>query len=109
MWRIDLGHNVRAGAHYTQFMVFDFDGDGKAEVIMKTADGSKDSKGKIIGDPNADYRETGDASKTRTHDMRPILKTDSVTHTEEWKGKYSTPLHQGRCLTGPEYLTVFSG
>ena len=109
MWRIDLGHNVRAGAHYTQFMVFDFDGDGKAEVIMKTADGSKDSKGKIIGDPNADYRETGDASKTRTHDMRPILKTDSVKHTEEWKGKYITPLHQGRILTGPEYLTVFSG
>ena len=109
IWRIDLGHNVRAGAHYTQFMVFDFDGDGKAEVIMKTADGSKDSKGKIIGDPKADYRETGDASKTRTHDMRPILKTDSVKNTEEWKGKYITPLHQGRILKGPEYLTVFSG
>ena len=50
MWRIDLGHNVRAGAHYTQFMVFDLDGDGKAEVVMKTSDGTKDGKGKIIGD-----------------------------------------------------------
>lgn len=44
LWRIDLGHNVRAGAHYTQFMVFDLDGDGKAEVVMKTSDGTKDGK-----------------------------------------------------------------
>lgn len=35
LWRINLGRNIRAGAHYTQFMVFDFDGDGKAEVVMK--------------------------------------------------------------------------
>ncbi len=46
LWRIDLGHNVRAGAHYTQFMVFDLDGDGKAEVVMKTSDGTKDGKRK---------------------------------------------------------------
>jgi len=32
LWRIDLGRNIRAGAHYTQFMVYDLDGDGKAEV-----------------------------------------------------------------------------
>ena len=51
--------NVRAGAHYTQFMVFDLDGDGKAEVVMKTSDGTKDGKGKIIGDAKADYREPG--------------------------------------------------
>ena len=42
LWRIDLGKNIRAGAHYTQFMVFDLDGDNKAEVVMKTADGTKD-------------------------------------------------------------------
>ena len=28
LWRIDLGRNIRAGAHYTQFMVYDLDGDG---------------------------------------------------------------------------------
>ncbi|NDW11468.1 rhamnogalacturonan lyase [Bacteroides sp. 214] len=56
LWRIDMGKNIRAGAHYTQFMVFDLDGDGKAEVVMKTSDGTVDGKGKIIGDPNADYR-----------------------------------------------------
>ena len=58
LWRIDLGRNIRAGAHYTQFMVYDFDGDGKAEVAMKTADGTTDAKGVVIGDAAADYRNT---------------------------------------------------
>lgn len=56
LWRINMGRNIRAGAHYTQFMVFDLDGDGQAEVVMKTSDGTIDGKGKIIGDTNADYR-----------------------------------------------------
>ncbi len=55
LWRIDLGKNIRAGAHYTQFLVYDFDGDGKAEMACKTADGTVDGKGKVIGDPDADY------------------------------------------------------
>jgi len=54
LWRINLGTNIRAGAHYTQFLVFDFDGDGKAEVVCKTADGTVDGKGKIIGNRDAD-------------------------------------------------------
>jgi hypothetical protein len=41
LYRIDLGVNIRAGAHYTQFMVYDFDGDGKAEMMFKTAPGTK--------------------------------------------------------------------
>ena len=56
LWRINLGKNIRAGAHYTQFMVYDLDGDGKAEIVMKTADGTVDGTGKVIGDANADYR-----------------------------------------------------
>jgi rhamnogalacturonan endolyase len=48
LWRIDLGPNIRAGAHYTQFLVYDFDGDGKAEMICKTAAGSKDGKGSYV-------------------------------------------------------------
>jgi rhamnogalacturonan endolyase len=56
MWRIDLGRNIRAGAHYTQFMVADFDGDGKAEMICKTADGTVDGAGKVIGNADADHR-----------------------------------------------------
>lgn len=56
LWRIDLGRNIRAGAHYTQFMAYDFDGDGKAEVAMKTADGTRDGAGTLIGSSSADYR-----------------------------------------------------
>ncbi len=74
LWTIDLGINIRSGAHYTQFMVYDLDCDGKAEVACKTADGSMDGKGNVIGDSSADYRNSS-----------------------------------GYILSGPEYLTVFSG
>ncbi|MEU4605807.1 rhamnogalacturonan lyase [Kribbella sp. NPDC023972] len=73
-WRIDLGRNIRAGAHYTQFQVFDYDGDSRAEVVVKTADGSRSGTGQVIGNANADHRNSS-----------------------------------GYILTGPEYLTVFSG
>lgn len=56
LWRVDLGKNIRAGAHYTQFMVYDFDGDGKSELICKTADGTKDGQGNYVGDSSKDYR-----------------------------------------------------
>ena len=62
LWRIDLGKNIRAGAHYTQFMVYDLDGDGKAEVVCKTAPGTIDGKGKNVlmgsDSPTADYRNS---------------------------------------------------
>lgn len=58
LWRINLGRNIRAGAHYTQFMVYDFDGDGKAEMICKTADGTVDGVGTVIGDAAKDYRNS---------------------------------------------------
>lgn len=80
LWSINLGKNIREGAHYTQFMVYDLDGDGKAEVAMKTADGSIDGTGKVIGDATADWvnRDT----KSRTY---------------------------GKIVTGPEYFTIFDG
>jgi rhamnogalacturonan endolyase len=56
MWRIDLGKNIRAGAHYTTFVAYDFDGDGQAEVMAKTADGTVDGKGVVIGSATADHR-----------------------------------------------------
>lgn len=80
LWRIDLGRNIRAGAHYTQFMVYDFDGDGRAEVACKTSDGTRDGQGNLVvpdgGSPNAnaDYRNAS-----------------------------------GYVLTGNEYLSVFDG
>ncbi|TMR97947.1 rhamnogalacturonan lyase [Nonomuraea basaltis] len=59
LWRIDLGRNIRAGAHYTQFQVYDYDGDGRAEVAMKTADGTRDGAGTVIGNASADHRNSG--------------------------------------------------
>ncbi|MGR0319410.1 rhamnogalacturonan lyase family protein [Agromyces sp. ZXT2-3] len=58
LWRMDLGVNIRAGAHYTQFQVYDLDGDGRAEVSFKTADGTTDGVGTVIGDPSADHRNS---------------------------------------------------
>jgi rhamnogalacturonan endolyase len=55
LWKVNLGKNIRGGAHYTQFQVYDYDGDGKAEIVCKTADGTIDGTGKVIGDANANY------------------------------------------------------
>ena len=92
MWRIDLGRNIRAGAHYTQFMAYDLDGDGKAEIVCKTADGTRDGKGHCIGDSAADYRTNGMMDKQI-----------------DGKGGRNRYRNVGRILEGPEYLTVFSG
>jgi rhamnogalacturonan endolyase len=80
LWRINLGKNIREGEHYTQFMVYDLDGDGRAEVACKTADGTTDGAGTVIGDATKDWR---------------TLREGSRRH--------------GRILEGPEFLTVFDG
>ena len=62
LWRIDLGRNIRAGAHYTQFMVYDLDGDGRAELACKTAPGTLDGLGNAVlmgsDSVSADYRNS---------------------------------------------------
>lgn len=58
LWRISLGPNIRAGAHYSPFIVYDLDGDGRAEVMLKTADGTVDGQGNVIGSATADYRNS---------------------------------------------------
>lgn len=57
LWKINLGRNIRSGSHYTPVMVADFDGDGKAEVVCRTSDGTVDGKGRTLGDAKADWRE----------------------------------------------------
>lgn len=92
LWRINLGKNIRAGAHYTQFLVYDFDGDGKAELVTKTADGTRDGLGNVIGDSTANYVQSGLIDKQIDGKMQ------------------SKPTRiAGRILQGPEYLTVFEG
>jgi hypothetical protein len=56
LWRIDLGRNIRSGAHYVPYIVYDLDGDGRAELMVKTADGTRDGQGHVIGDSTADWR-----------------------------------------------------
>ncbi|WP_460607470.1 rhamnogalacturonan lyase [Hymenobacter terrigena] len=90
LWRINLGRNIRAGAHYTQFMVYDLDGDGKAEVACKTADGTVDGAGKTLGEASKDYRSL-------------TVPTDGTSVPAARDSKY------GRILAGPEYFTVFDG
>lgn len=85
LWRIDLGNNIRAGAHYTQFMVYDFDGDGKAELMCKTAPGSKDGAGNYVN-----QAATDDNIK-------------AASNTKDWRTS------AGRINGGHEYLTVFNG
>lgn len=99
LWQIDLGKNIRDGAHYTQFMVYDLDGDGRAEFVCKTADGTIDGNGKVIGDATADHRTQGD-NLVPSRD-----KTGSVT-TPDGRRMAS---RAGYVLTGPEFLTVFDG
>ncbi len=85
MWRIDLGRNIRAGAHYTQFLVYDFDGDGGAEVAMKTAPGSKDAKGVYVNTVSLD-------EEVSSGDNTAVYVEDS-----------------GFITSGPEYYSVFDG
>jgi rhamnogalacturonan endolyase len=92
MWRINLGVNIREGAHYTQFMVYDLDGDGKAEVACKTADGTVDGQGKIIGNADSVYRYPAGTT------------VKAFRRGREYDRDVS-----GRILRGPEYLSVFSG
>ncbi len=89
LWSIDLGKNVREGAHYTQFMVYDLDCDGRAEVVCKTADGTVDGVGEVIGDPNADHRHLPEEGQRQ--------------------GRGRIGFRYGFIVKGPEYLTVFDG
>ena len=56
LWRINLGRNIRSGAHYVPFIVYDLDGDGRAELVVKTADGTIDGTGRVLGDSAQDFR-----------------------------------------------------
>lgn len=98
LWRIDLGPNIRSGAHYTQFMVFDLDGDGGAELAMKTADGTVDGAGAMLGDTAQDWR-------SGTGEVEIGDRTGAKTLAD---GRRVSEL-KGRILAGPEYLTVFEG
>lgn len=96
MWRIDLGLNIRSGAHYTQFQVWDFDGDGKAELICKTADGSTTY--------DKHLNETGHVGAVSMAD----LDISEAGTPENYDFRQHTG-RLGRIVLGEEYLTAFDG
>lgn len=81
MWRIDMGYNIRAGQHDTMLCIADFDSDGASEIILRTADGTKDAAGNVVGD----------ASKGETYES-------------SWAYQ-----NGGKNLLGPLYVTAFDG
>ncbi|MBP2479646.1 hypothetical protein JOF53_008518 [Crossiella equi] len=85
LWRIDLGRNIRSGAHYTQFQVFDYDGDGKAELAVKTADGTRSGTGQVIGNAGADHRNSSGYVLTGPEFLTVFRGTDgAVLDTENY-------------------------
>ena len=89
LWRIDMGRNIRSGAHYVQFIAYDFDGDGCAELMVKTADGTTDGQGRILR--NGRFVES------------PAADSNSADTIPDYRN------NRGRIIDGPEYLTVFNG
>lgn len=85
LWRIDLGQNIRAGAHYTQFLVYDFNGDGRAELVCKTSLGSMDGEGIYVNQA--------------TDDTNISSRSNTLRYAND----------NGYILSGPEFLTVFEG
>ena len=135
LWRIDLGKNIRSGAHYTQFMVYDFDGDGRTELMMRTADGTVDGTGQVIGDSKADWREDAaeaqewyashkdEADKSRADEekqraefekawregRRPDRQRMRGGRPPQRRVGFQGSNKTGHILSGPQYLTVFDG
>ncbi len=138
LWRIDLGKNIRSGAHYVPFIVYDLDGDGKAELIVKTADGTIDGQGKVLGDATADYRYG--VAEALAHPLDTALLNQERRAQEQFARMMAEgqnwgqgnrpprggdqrsregmprrprfparPAKEGRILEGPEYITVFNG
>ena len=105
LWRIDLGRNIRSGAHYTQFMVYDLDGDGRAELVCKTGDGTIDGKGKVIGDTDANHVRQPD-----TKEYQANGNPGEQFRGPGWPNKMDRKAARGGFICkGPEYLTVFEG
>jgi rhamnogalacturonan endolyase len=131
LWRIDMGPNIRSGAHYVPFIVYDLDGDGRAELMVKTADGTVDAKGKIIGDGTKDWRDGAKEALANTEKNRERIQKEEAEREKmrkeweemrrqgirpdrnemrrRWGRMNSGKRNDGRILSGPEYITVFNG
>ncbi len=101
MWRVDLGLNIRSGAHYTQYQVWDFNGDGKAEIICKTADGTTTY--------NSSLAETGHVGEVSMAQLDISKEDQDYDYRYIAYDKNGNRTRLGRIVDGPEYLTAFDG
>ncbi|TDD00180.1 rhamnogalacturonan lyase [Nonomuraea deserti] len=91
-WRLDLGVNIRSGAHYTQFTVYDFDGDGRSEMMLKTAPGTKiiryGSRGQVVSEHYVTMpRQDVEAGYSHQDDYR-MSAADYFDHVAEMFAKW---------------------
>lgn len=93
LWRVNMGPNIRAGQHDTQFMVYDYDGDGKAEMACRTADGTIAGDGTVIGDASKNYAVLNDGKNLQGPLYLTVFKgedgsiIDTVDYDPQTTGK----------------------
>ncbi len=83
MWTIDIGPNEICDIDINM-LVYDFDGDGKAEVVLRSFEGTTDGTGAKIGDENGDGIENYEYSIQAFPDRQYLSE-------------------------GPEFLSVYEG
>ena len=76
LWQNDLGWSIEQGIWYSPYVVYDFDGDGRAEVALKAGEGDpRDTDGRVQSGPEF------------------VLMLDGLTGRE--KGRIDWPSREG--------------
>ena len=105
MWRVNLGCNIRSGAHYTPFIVADLDGDGRAELLVRTSDGTIDGQGNVLGDAKADHRR-----HPNTDNYQANGNPREQFRGPGWPNNMPKNVRRGGFIyKGPEWVTCFDG
>ena len=105
LWRVNLGQNIRSGAHYTPFIVADLNGDGRAELLVRTSDGTIDGTGAVLGDPKADHRRHPDTAAYQANgNPREQFRGPGWPNNQDPKARRG-----GFIYKGPEWVTCFDG
>ena len=105
MWRVNLGPNIRSGAHYTPFIVADLDGDGCAELLVRTSDGTIDGTGSVLGDPNANHVRQPDTQAYQANN-----NPGEQFRGPGWPNNMDRKAARGGFIyKGPEWVTCFDG
>ena len=105
MWRVNLGPNIRSGAHYTPFIVADLDGDGCAELLVRTSDGTIDGTGTVLGDPNANHVRQPDTQAYQANN-----NPGEQFRGPGWPNNMDRKAARGGFVyKGPEWVTCFEG